>query len=659
MIELSLPSGCLENAVYSFLGGADSVYFGLKDFSARKGAVNFSISDFKKIRHYAKEHNKKIYITINTLIKDSELEKVFDTLKEIEKYGCDGIIVQDYGIMRMLRNYFPSLSLHASTQAAIHTDYGVKAMKMIGCKRAVLSRELSIDEIKKIREKNKDIELKVFIHGAMCYGFSGLCMASFYKTGRSANRGECAQMCRTWFTIGGEKIFPFSMKDMDAGEKIKALKEINIDSVKVEGRMKGNEYDYYTALYYRALIDGNTPDDRIFYTFHRESSDGYLSYKGPGHNKLITDDYTSHKGKEIGSVTGQNGKKVKVSLTEEIKDRDGLMFLLKDGPYKFSAKVLGRNEIILPDDIQIGYGMPLYKISDSSMNLKKINTEAMKEERERIDAVIKIDDEKISINDKSYPISTQKAEKDQKDNVIRALEQSQSDKELKVISYENNKNLFVKLSEIKEARRAYLESFVEKDEKRYKSISEKQAGITLPDRNLLDGENYPWNEDGILIDGVTYITLCPITFDEEKKYRKLEERLKEIDTPVMIGLNNAADLYYASKHPENSYFIDVYLNTTNAEATALFKDILKDSLKGIYASVEVKDGNLSWPVTPTLTKDYTLPYFISRSCFRHDSLKKECTSCNKKHKYEIEQNGKLYDVLVDNCMTVVKEKSAF
>ena len=394
MIELSLPSGSLENAINAFSAGADSVYFGLKEFSARKSAENFSISDFRKIRRFAKERNRKIYITINTLIKDSELEGLFNTLKEIGKYGVDGIIVQDLGVMRMMKRYFPSLSIHASTQLAVHTDYGVKMLKEIGAERVVLSRELSLNEIEKIRKDNPNIELKVFIHGAMCYGFSGLCMASLEKTGRSANRGECAQICRTWFTYEGKRIFPFSMKDMDAGEEILLLDKMGIDSVKVEGRMKGNEFVYYTARYYRNILDRTKEKDMHPFTFLREHSDGFFQYTGPGHERLITERYTQHEGKDIGAVVSQQGRRLGIETEEEIKDRDGLMILLRGEAHKFPAKVLSRNEILFDGDFQIPYGTRIYKISDSAAMLKKINTDAIKEEKESIEASITISDGK-------------------------------------------------------------------------------------------------------------------------------------------------------------------------------------------------------------------------------------------------------------------------
>ena len=199
MIELALPAGTIKEAIAAFKAGADAVYFGMKDFSARKGAGNFSEEDLSRIRRYALENGKKIYITVNTLIDDNDFPKLYETLKTIDAYGCDGLIVQDLGVARIVRKDFPSLPLHGSTQLAVHTTSGVKALQKLGFERVVLSRELNLDEIARIRKDCPDIEIKVFIHGALCYGFSGLCMASHCITGRSANEGSCAQICRSWF----------------------------------------------------------------------------------------------------------------------------------------------------------------------------------------------------------------------------------------------------------------------------------------------------------------------------------------------------------------------------------------------------------------------------------------------------------------------------
>ena len=164
--ELAIPAGSLQCALYAFKGGADAVYFGLKSFSARKGAVNFSFEDVRKIKAYCQANGRKFYVTLNTIVSDSELKEVIPLLRQLEYLQPDGVIVQDLGIARIMRKHFPSLPLHGSTQLAVHTINGVKQLQELGFSRVVLSRELSFEEIKAIREACPDVELKVFIHGA-------------------------------------------------------------------------------------------------------------------------------------------------------------------------------------------------------------------------------------------------------------------------------------------------------------------------------------------------------------------------------------------------------------------------------------------------------------------------------------------------------------
>ena len=200
VIELALPAGNLETALTAFRNDADAVYFGMKEFSARASAVNFSIEDLSKIKRYCQDRGKKFYVTVNTLVDDSELEAADRLLSILDFYSPDGVIIQDLGLVRLIRTSYPSLPLHASTQLAVHTVQGVRELQDLGFERVVLSRELSLDEIASIRSACPDIELKVFIHGALCFGFSGLCMASRNLGLGSANRGSCNQICRTWFT---------------------------------------------------------------------------------------------------------------------------------------------------------------------------------------------------------------------------------------------------------------------------------------------------------------------------------------------------------------------------------------------------------------------------------------------------------------------------
>ena len=196
----------------------------------------------------------------------------------------------------------------------------------------------------------------------------------------------------------------------------------------------------------------------------------------------------------------------------------------------------------------------------------------------------------------------------------------------------------------------------ERKEKEYTAENYEEEGILLPERKLLEGKYTPWNEDGVTIDGTTYITLSPVTYNEEEKYEHLIKKAEEIEGDLMIGLNNIADVFFAKNHPQYSYFMDVYLYASNRESTALIKDILKESLKGAYLAVDFNSYESPWPIKPTPLNGYKLPLFISRSCFRHDSLKMDCKGCERHHEYHIEQNGKKYSVRVDDCQSIVKEE---
>ena len=335
MIELALPAGSLSGALTALQNGADAVYFGLKDFSARKGAVNFSEEDLSKIRRYSLENNKKTYITINTLIDDESMPSLIDTLDMVEFYGTDGIIVQDLGVADIVRKYYPSIPLHASTQLAVHTTQGVKVLQDLGFERVVLSRELNLKEIEKIRRDCPDIEIKAFIHGALCYGFSGLCSASAIKCHRSANGGECAQICRSWFTDEetGKKGYFFSMEDMDAGEEILALDRMGIDSAKVEGRLKSPEYYAYVARYYRGILDRGYVDEKerenAAVTFLRKSGDGYLNYK-KDRPSLLSGGYPGHMGVRVGRIVKEEGNIRTIESEVNIESHDGLQYFTLD-----------------------------------------------------------------------------------------------------------------------------------------------------------------------------------------------------------------------------------------------------------------------------------------------------------------------------------------
>ena len=255
-VELLAPAGNYEAFLGAINAGADAVYLGGNKYGARAYADNFSEEEIISAIRYAHLFNRKVYLTINTLMKETEYEELCEYVKPLYINGLDGVIIQDLGAFFVLKKACPKLELHASTQMTLTGELGVSYLKEIGAHRVVPARELSLDEIKTIKE-NVDIEIECFVHGAMCYCYSGQCLFSSVLGGRSGNRGRCAQPCRLpyKYSKNGQESYPFSLKDMCTIEFVPKLIEAGIDSFKIEGRMKKPEYAAGVTAIYRKYID--------------------------------------------------------------------------------------------------------------------------------------------------------------------------------------------------------------------------------------------------------------------------------------------------------------------------------------------------------------------------------------------------------------------
>lgn len=261
MIELLAPAKDKICAKAAIDYGADAIYIGASEFGARKNASN-SLADIKEIVEYAHKFNVKVYVTINTILTDNELVKAKKLINELYKIGVDAVIIQDMGL---LESELPPISLHASTQCDNRTPEKVKFLENVGFSRVILARELSIEQIKEIRNQT-NIELETFIHGALCVSYSGQCYLSRLigggVNGRSANRGECAQPCRKKYSLVDEKgnfiakdKYLLCLKDFNASKHIKVLAEAGVTSFKIEGRLKDINYVKNVVAYYRELLD--------------------------------------------------------------------------------------------------------------------------------------------------------------------------------------------------------------------------------------------------------------------------------------------------------------------------------------------------------------------------------------------------------------------
>ncbi len=290
-IELLAPAGDLKSAFTAISFGADAIYLGIDSLSARKDC-GISIDDLKKIITYAKTNTKrvKIYVALNIVFKDSEFLKIVEILSKLYVLKVDAVIIQDLGLYFIVKKYFP-IALHASTQMAIHNFWGARFLKKIGFDRVVLAREMELFEIKKCVDEK--IEVEAFIHGALCYSYSGLCYLSSVLFSKSGNKGECLQPCRHEYFLGTdtEKSRLFSLKDFHLGDKVKELEEIGVVSAKIEGRKKDYTYVGAVTNYYRQIIDKSSilsPTTKkelkelqndLRFVFSRESTDFYLGDK--------------------------------------------------------------------------------------------------------------------------------------------------------------------------------------------------------------------------------------------------------------------------------------------------------------------------------------------------------------------------------------------
>ena len=348
-VELLAPAGGLKAGFAAFQHGADAVYLGLQKFSARADADNFTIEELDELTAYAHSltPRRRVLVTLNTVILQKEIGELLDTLETCAARGVDAVLVQDLGVYHLIRRHFPELELHGSTQLAVHSVAGAQALRNLGFKRVVLARELTFEEIREIAAL-PDLETEVFVHGSLCYAYSGLCLLSAQTLSRSGNRGRCAYACRDSFQVSGAPKtlrdgsptkrdpgcgFPFSMKDLALPDFIPSLIGAGVACFKIEGRKKNPLYVAATTRYYRDLLDGrmkpherpareaelqtifSRPWTRLFVQSHRD--------------KEVADrDTVGHRGTRIGAVeavvTDDRGDWLRFTTSRRLEVRDGI-----------------------------------------------------------------------------------------------------------------------------------------------------------------------------------------------------------------------------------------------------------------------------------------------------------------------------------------------
>ena len=439
-LELLAPAKNLEYGIAAIDHGADAVYIGASRFGAR-AAVGNSVDDIRKLCDYAHPFGAKVYVTVNTIIYDEELETTRQLLVDLADAGADAILVQDMAVFQMMKNL--PMSAHASTQTDNRSVEKVKWLRNIGFSRVVLARELSLDEMKVIHSQVPDVELEVFVHGALCVSYSGLCYASQYCFGRSANRGECAQFCRMQFSLedakGREVVsdrYLLSLKDMNRIDHLEELIEAGATSFKIEGRLKDLAYvKNVTAAYNQRLNEivrchpnqyCRSSRGECRYTFtpdlNRTFNRGYTTYFLHGRKADIASmDTPKAMGVFVGSVKEIRHDSFNVAGVASFTNGDGLCFLDDNRQLVgFRAnKVVGNR--IYPYRMPQGLkpGVRLYRNNDQEFD--RLMSKPSAERRIPIRLSLRVVADGFELNGIHFAVEHQQAQRPQRENIIRQL----------------------------------------------------------------------------------------------------------------------------------------------------------------------------------------------------------------------------------------------
>jgi putative protease len=704
-LEILAPGGGFNSSIHAFEAGADAVYIGMSSFSARKGAKNFTLEQLRRLKAYAVEFNKKIFVAINTILKEEEMPEVIRMLHHLSLINIDGIILQDTGLAYIIKTYFPEIEIHASTQMAVHNSQGVAFLKRYGFSRIILARELTLQEIKHIRNEHKDVELEVFIHGAMCFSFSGICLASGMILGRSGNRGACGQICRTWFESEQGNTYQFSANDLKAGTLVKQLKEIGIDSLKIEGRLKSPEYVSHTVSYYRFLIDGKNEkkvdeeEELSALSFSRDQTTAFLSnHKG---DNMVNNRFASHTGIPAGRVVSVGHKSFTMKCLTDLSDRDGLLIPDDQGSQQFAMKSDGKkSHYIKGDNVTVFHsgkvkqGAEVHKISGHNLQLKEFNENSRKPWKTPLTIHVELNKNSLSISsslfnekltrEEDVRIEVSRSGKPINEILTQIFSKSGTSlftlKEIQVknrTEYEDN-GIFIPLPVLKKIKSDFFdyvekelrEILTEKSDAIYNFIKEKAAEgqyvrvpeIEVPLRQEMTskGSMIPFSRDFQPDENKNhFIPLPPLLFNEQD-FKRLEEQIEtlsqDITQNVLIGINNISHFHFVEKYEQKeniSFFTDYCTYIANSASLLFYREQIR-KLEFSYYWIEDKEGSLH--DMKKIEKDFKPHLFVSRICYRKHNGLGSCNNCGKRFTYDLKQQNNSFQVEVQDCITWLFQK---
>ncbi len=625
--EILAPVGSMASLYAAIEGGCDAVYLAGKLFGARAFADNFSDEELVFAINYAHKYGVKVYVTTNTLVYDFEVDKFMDYIEFLHRNNVDAVIVQDIGMFDLIRKTFPNLDIHISTQMHVHNTESAQLVEELGATRVVLARETPIELVKKIKD-NTNIELEIFVHGALCISYSGQCLMSSLIGGRSGNRGTCAQCCRQPYELFcndikiSEDSYLLSTRDLCTLEDVGKLIDIGVDSLKIEGRMKRPEYVYLVTSLYRKAVDSyietgkvNVSEDEIYELkkiFNRNYTKGFL-FNTPN-DKFMNTFRPNHMGVKVGNVIDVKKNRVKIRLTDGVNLNDGIRFVKRgfedvgmiiQQMFQNNEKVRSakKNEVITilsPEEVEVGAEV-----------LKTTDYEQLK----NLDALIKANNRKINVDVKFKALLGEKLSITVNDginevsmdseyvvdkSVNRPTTKEDIEKQLlktgntiyniKSLNIINDDNIFIPLKSINDLRRDVLDKLDKTRVASVKNIVKQQYDIELPkfDKTnwkilLLDNtEKY-----NISMGSHYNEVIIPYnkSFDDywvRYKNPRVMEHLSERKGNLIM----ASELGSVYKYKFKDIATDWSLNVTNSYSVALLHSL---GVKRVCLSLEMND----------------------------------------------------------------------
>lgn len=476
LTELLAPAKDKQTAFAAIDCGADAVYIGANSFGARKNAPN-SLEDIKEVVNYAHKFWAKVFVTMNTILTDSELNEAVEMAKVLSDMEVDALIIQDMGLLNKLIELKLPIPIHASTQCDNYLPQKVKFFNEIGVSRVILARELSIEQIKTIHRENPELELESFVHGALCVSMSGQCYLSQSIGGRSANRGECAQPCRKKYTVettDGEVIkkdfYALCLKDFNASNCLEELIDAGIYSFKIEGRLKDEGYVKNIVAFYRQRLGKGSSSGRSIYQFkpnpQKSFNRGYTEYFLKGRTDCFNQESPKSKGEYLGKVVEIKNNCFKLKTDKEINPQDGIY--LKDGGFKVNKFEKG---YIYPNrNIDVKIGDEIWRNYDSEFEkelLRPVKRQIGLSVLAENDRIILTDEDSVSLE---YLFDSKEKAKNvekMKESFVKQFSKTgESDFYIEEIKI-NTEIPFMPVSEINQLRRDLFEQLMKKRVKTY------------------------------------------------------------------------------------------------------------------------------------------------------------------------------------------------